>query len=140
MEATKIGRGRSGGGGYLSGASGFNEGAHALAQVGLADVQRGYEANDLVVKTAGDEQDVALERGGDRTLRDRLVVEFRRDHRAEAPDLAKTRMRPQGRQLLDHDLADRFGPRDEILVADHLQRGKPGCAGHRIAAERRAMR
>src|SRR5437899_9184622 len=110
--------------GHLSRPRGLDEGPHALAQVRLADVQRRYETNDLVVETARDEEDVARERGRDRRLRDRLVVELGRDHRAEAANLAETRMRSQRRQLLDHDLADRLGPRDKILIADDLERGE----------------
>ena len=51
---------RSGGRGYLGGASGFNEGAHALPEIGLADVERRDETNDLVVNTDQQMLDVCL--------------------------------------------------------------------------------
>src|SRR2546428_14155757 len=124
MAATENGRRGSGRRCHLSRPRGLDEGPHALSQVRLADVQRGYEANDLVVETARDEEDVARERGRDRRFRDRLVVELGRDHRAEAANLAETRMRSQRRQLLDHDLADRLGPRDKILIPDDLERAE----------------
>src|SRR6185312_3594875 len=108
----------SGGRGYLSGTSCFDKAPHALPKIGFGDVERGDEAHHLVVETARDEKDIALECGRDRGLRDRLLVELRRDHRAETPDLAKTRMRSQRRQLFNHDLADRLGPRDEVLVTN----------------------
>src|SRR2546426_3756090 len=85
-------RGRLGRRGHLSGARYFDKGAHALSKVALTDVERGYEANDLVVETAGDEEHVALERRGDRCLRYRLLVELRCDHRTEPANLAKARM------------------------------------------------
>ena len=92
------------------------------------------------MEAARDQQHVALQRGGDRALRHRLLIELSRDHRAEATDLAEARVRSKRRELLDHDLADGLGPRDKILVANHLKRGESGRARHGIAPERRAVR
>src|SRR5438445_840553 len=130
---------RSGGRGHLGRASGLYERTHALAKIALADVQRWDEPNDLVVETAGDKKDVALERRGDRRLRDRLLVKLGRHHRAESPDLAQPRMRSKGSELFDHDRADGLGPRDEVLVAYDLERGEARRARDRVAAERRAV-
>src|SRR5947208_798996 len=102
---------------------------HALAKVVLTDIQRGYEANHLIVEPAGDQKDIALQRRRDRSLRDGLLVEFCRHHGAEAADLAETRMRAQGSELLDHDLADGLSPGHEVLVAYDLEGGEPRCAG-----------
>src|SRR5207302_844204 len=95
-----------GGRSHLGRASGLDERTHAFAKVVLTDVQGGDEANDLIVEPAGDQKDIALQRCRDRSLRDQLLVELCRHHRAEAADLAETRMRAQGSELFDHDLAD----------------------------------
>src|SRR5687767_4303803 len=119
---------------------GGDESTDAGAEVVLADVQRRDEANDLVVRARRDEQDVPLERAGDRPLRGRLVVELDGDHRAERADLADARGTPQRRELLDHDLADVVRARDEPFVAQDVERRETGGAGHRVAAEGRAVR
>ncbi len=68
--ATENGRERSGGRSDLGGSSGLDERPHSRAEVGLADVECGDEAHDLIVETARDEEHVALEGGGGRGLRD----------------------------------------------------------------------
>src|SRR3989442_14667409 len=89
---TRIGRARSGRSGHLRGARCLDEDANAPPQIVLADVERRDEAHHLIVESAGDEQHVLVERGRDRGLGHRLVVELHGAHRTEAPNLTDPRM------------------------------------------------
>src|SRR5689334_18837252 len=125
------------GSGDLRAANGFDERLDAARQVGLADVERRDEANGLIVRAAGDEEDVTLERVRDRGLARLRIAELDRDHRAVAADLADVWVGRERLQLAHHERAEPLRTSHEVLVADHLQRGETRGARDWVAAEGR---
>src|SRR4051812_44330635 len=106
----------------LRAANGIDERLRAHRKIRFADVEGRDEAHCLIVRAAGDDENVALERAGDGGLAVLRVVELDGDHRAVAADLADVRIVFERRQLADHLRAETLRPRDEVLVADHLER------------------
>jgi len=94
----------------------LDEPPNTAAKVVLGDVESRDEPDHLIVRAAGDEQHVAIERAVARGLGGGLVGEFDRGHRAGRPDLAHAPIAFQRRQLLDDDLADEVGALDEALL------------------------